>query len=83
MTFQAARAAKARELLEPTDELVAQISRSVGYLHVSNLRRLFQPATGVTPSEYRSRFGSAVRVSQQKDLSTGQSARIRPTPSTV
>ncbi|WP_121714612.1 helix-turn-helix domain-containing protein [Streptomyces sp. E5N91] len=83
MTFQAARVAKARELLEPPDELVAQISRSVGYLHVSNLRRLFQPATGITPSEYLSRFGIAVRSSHQEDLSTGQSARIRPTPSTV
>ncbi|GHA55730.1 MULTISPECIES: helix-turn-helix domain-containing protein [Streptomyces] len=83
MTFQAARVAKARELLESTDDLVAQVSRSAGYLHVSNLRRLFRPVTGVTPSEYRSRSGSAVRGSHQKDLSTGQSARIRPTPSTV
>ncbi|MEF9520403.1 AraC family transcriptional regulator [Streptomyces sp. RB13] len=52
-------------------------------MHASNLRRLFRPATGVTPSEYRSRSGSAVRGSHQEDLSTGQSARIRPTPSTV
>lgn len=38
------------------------ISRGVGYLDVSNFRRLFQRATGVTPSEYRRRFGIAARV---------------------
>ncbi|MEU2624948.1 helix-turn-helix transcriptional regulator [Streptomyces sp. NPDC007157] len=79
--IQAARIAKARELLELTNEPVAQIPRSVGYLDVSNFRRLFQRATGVTPSEYRIRFGIAARVSHQEDLSTGQPARIRSTPS--
>ncbi|MFH8490979.1 GlxA family transcriptional regulator [Streptomyces longisporoflavus] len=79
--MQAARIAKARELLELTNEPVAQISRGVGYLDVSNFRRLFQRATGVTPSEYRRRFGIAARVSRQVDLSTGQPARIRSTPS--
>ncbi|MEV5981427.1 helix-turn-helix transcriptional regulator [Streptomyces sp. NPDC052114] len=61
--IQAARTAKARELLELTNEPVAQISHSVGYLDVSNFRRLFRRATGVTPSEYRRRFGVAARVS--------------------
>ncbi|WP_093717784.1 AraC family transcriptional regulator [Actinacidiphila alni] len=60
---------------------VAQISHSVGYLDVSNFRRLFQRATGVTPSEYRRRFGIAARVSRQKALSAGQPARIRSAPS--
>ncbi|MEU6423578.1 GlxA family transcriptional regulator [Streptomyces spiralis] len=79
--IQAACIAKARELLELTNEPVAQISRSVGYPDVSNFRRLFQRATGVTPSEYRSRFGIAARGSRQEDLSMGQPARIRSTPS--
>nr|WP_218878144.1 helix-turn-helix transcriptional regulator [Streptomyces sp. TLI_55] len=79
--IQAARIAKARELLELTNEPVAQISRSVGYSDVSHFRRLFQRATGVTPSEYRSRFGIAARSSRQEDLSMGQPARIRSTPS--
>ncbi|MFG3518348.1 hypothetical protein ACH419_40915 [Streptomyces bobili] len=48
---------------------------------MSNFRRLFQRATGITPSEYRSRFGIAARVDRQEDLSAGQSARIRSTPS--
>ncbi|MGW5285129.1 helix-turn-helix domain-containing protein [Streptomyces collinus] len=69
---QAARTAKARGLLELTNEPVAHVSRSVGYADVSNLRRLFQRATGVTPSEYRSRFGIAARASRQQDLPTGQ-----------
>ncbi|MEV0254680.1 helix-turn-helix domain-containing protein [Streptomyces sp. NPDC050732] len=81
MTFQAARIAKPRALLELTSEPVAQISRSVGYLDVSNCRRLCRRATGVTPSEYRSRFGIAARVSHQEGLSTGWPARIRSTPS--
>ncbi|MGW2230035.1 AraC family transcriptional regulator [Streptomyces formicae] len=63
------------------DEPVAQISRSVGYLDVSNFRRLFQRATGITPSEYRSRFGSAARAGHQEGLSRGQPARMRSTPS--
>ncbi|WP_445398753.1 helix-turn-helix domain-containing protein [Streptomyces sp. LE64] len=46
--IQAARIAK---LLELTSEPVAQVSWGVGYLDVSNFRRLFQRATGVTPSE--------------------------------
>ncbi|MER7558784.1 helix-turn-helix domain-containing protein [Nocardioides sp. NPDC126508] len=65
--IQAVRIAKARESLELTNEPVAQISRSVGYLDVSNFRRLFHRATGVTPSEYRNRFGIAARVSSQQD----------------
>ncbi|MGW5868307.1 GlxA family transcriptional regulator [Streptomyces sp. NPDC055239] len=79
--IQAARIAKARELLELTSEPVAQISRSVGYLDVSNFRRLFQRATGVTPSEYRRRFGIAARVDRREYSSAGQPARIRSTPS--
>ncbi|KUN29753.1 hypothetical protein AQJ23_03115 [Streptomyces antibioticus] len=79
--IQAARIAKARESLELTNEPVAHISRSVGYLDVSNFRRLFQRATGVTPSEYRSRFGIAARGSRQEELSAGQPARMRSTPS--
>ncbi|WP_370937069.1 GlxA family transcriptional regulator [Amycolatopsis sp. cg13] len=65
--IQAARIAKARESLELTNEPVARISRSVGYLDVSNFRRLFQRATGVTPSEYRNRFGIAARVGSRQD----------------
>ncbi|WP_051166098.1 GlxA family transcriptional regulator [Amycolatopsis orientalis] len=65
--LQAARIAKARESLELTTEPVARISRSVGYLDVSNFRRLFQRATGVTPSEYRNRFGIAARAGSQPD----------------
>ncbi|BDZ59868.1 GlxA family transcriptional regulator [Barrientosiimonas endolithica] len=63
--LQAARIAKARESLELTTDSVGEISRSVGYLDVSNFRRLFQRATGVTPSEYRNRFSIASRAGVQ------------------
>nr|EIF93087.1 hypothetical protein [Streptomyces tsukubensis NRRL18488] len=78
--LQVARIAKAREL-ELTSEPVAQIPRSFGYLSASNFRRLFLRATGVTPSEYRRRFGIAARVDRREYSSAGQSARIRSTPS--
>lgn len=70
--IQTARIAKARESLELTTDPVARISRSVGYLDVSNFRRLFQRATGVTPSEYRNWFGIATRPASslsRQDLS--------------
>ncbi|MFE5881542.1 GlxA family transcriptional regulator [Streptomyces hydrogenans] len=79
--LQAARIAKARELLELTNESVAHVSSGVGYLDVSNFRRLFQRATGVTPSEYRRRFGIAARVDRREDAPAGQPARIRSAPS--
>ncbi len=79
--IQTARIAKARESLELTTESVAQVSRSVGYVDVSNFRRLFQRATGVTPSQYRDRFSIAERVGPQDDSSGGQPVRIRSTPS--
>ncbi|MGI5218267.1 helix-turn-helix domain-containing protein [Nocardia sp. CA-290969] len=79
--IQAARIAKARELLELTNEPVARISRSVGYLDVSNFRR-FSPRNGVTPTECRDRFGFAARVGSHQDAwSGGQLAMIRFTPS--
>ncbi|MEU3529873.1 helix-turn-helix domain-containing protein [Streptomyces sp. NPDC038707] len=74
-------AGRARELLELTNEPVAQISRGVGYLDVSNFRRIFQRVTGVTPSEYRRRLCIAARVSRPEALSANQPARIRSTPS--
>ena len=61
--IQTARIAKARETLELTTDSVAEVARGVGYLDVSNFRRLFQRATGVTPSEYRNRFSMASRAS--------------------
>lgn len=54
---------------------------SVSSARMSNLRRLFQCVTGITPSGYRSRFGIAARVDRQGGLSAGQAVRIRSTPS--
>lgn len=48
---------------------------------VSGLRRPFRRATGITPPERRSRFDIAAPVGHQEDLSTGQPARVRSTPS--
>lgn len=59
--LQSVRIAKARESLELSRTSVEQIAMDVGYLDVSTLRRLFQRTTGLTPSEYRKRFGIADR----------------------
>jgi transcriptional regulator GlxA family with amidase domain len=47
----------ARHLLENQHKSVQEISFSVGYEDVAFFRRLFQRHTGVSPREYRARFG--------------------------
>lgn len=51
------RAEKAKELLLSTDTPVADIARAVGVDSRATFLRLFHRTEGMTPSEYRSRFG--------------------------
>lgn len=53
----AIRIAEARELLELTTLSVERISKDVGYRDVSTFRKTFKRTTGITPTEYRNRFG--------------------------
>lgn len=53
------RVGKARELLEFTKRPVDQIAYSVGYEDTSAFRRLFHRIMGLSPSDYRHRFGVA------------------------
>jgi transcriptional regulator GlxA family with amidase domain len=53
------RIGKARELLEFTKRPVDQIAYSVGYEDTSAFRRLFHRIMGLSPSDYRHRFGVA------------------------
>ena len=57
---QQIRISKAREALEQTRKPVEQIAWEVGYADPSAFRKLFQRLTGVTPLEYRRRFGLAL-----------------------
>ncbi len=53
---QAIRMDAAQKLLEETQHTVDVIMLKVGYEDASSFRRLFRKKTGLTPTEYRSRF---------------------------
>ncbi|WP_374381078.1 GlxA family transcriptional regulator [Dongia sp.] len=55
--LQSLRLAKARELLELTRHRIDQIAYRVGYEDPGAFAKLFQLQIGLTPSEYRKRFG--------------------------
>jgi transcriptional regulator GlxA family with amidase domain len=54
---QQLRAAKARELLELTNRSVDQIAWEVGYQDPSAFRKVFNKMVGLSPTDYRRRFG--------------------------
>ncbi len=56
---QQIRIAKAREALELSKRPVAQIAWEVGYGDAAAFRKLFQRITGLSPGDYRNRFGVA------------------------
>jgi transcriptional regulator GlxA family with amidase domain len=58
MYLQKLRIAAAKRLLESHHRNVQEISAVVGYQDVAFFRNLFQRHTGVSPSEYRRKFGS-------------------------
>ncbi len=49
------RIANAMNLLDNTDDTVAQVAAAVGYENTQYFHRLFHKHTGLTPSEYRKR----------------------------
>ena len=54
--IQGLRIEGAQKLLEESEMQIETIMNKVGYEDASSFRRLFKSKTGVTPSEYRSRF---------------------------
>ncbi len=50
------RLGKAKELLRGTDQKSSQIARDVGYNDAHYFSYIFKKVTGMTPSEYRSRY---------------------------
>lgn len=67
--LHALRIEEAKQLLETSDLRVEAIADEVGYQDVSFLNRLFRRKVGLTPAEYRRRFGSLART-LLADLST-------------
>ncbi|QLB59508.1 helix-turn-helix domain-containing protein [Acinetobacter indicus] len=54
---QAIRIEAAQKRLEETEQPIDRIMQMVGYEDPSSFRRLFRKKTGLTPMEYRQRFG--------------------------
>lgn len=54
--LQQIRIERAKDYLETTLETVNGITQVIGYENSSSFRKLFKDATGLSPSEYRSRF---------------------------
>ncbi|MCC2689101.1 MAG: helix-turn-helix-domain containing protein arac type, partial [Rhizobiaceae bacterium] len=63
----ALRLEEAKWLLETSDEAVEAIANEVGYEDTSFFGRLFRRKVGITPMQYRLRFGSLRRAVQRND----------------
>ena len=60
ITFlQNARVERAKRLLQTTKISVDRVAYRVGYADVGSFRRLFLKAAGISPREYRQRFGTS------------------------
>jgi transcriptional regulator GlxA family with amidase domain len=57
--LQQLRIGKARELLQFTRQPVEQVAWTVGYGDSAAFRRVFQRLVGLSPSDYRRRFGAS------------------------
>ncbi len=55
--LQLIRVDAAKVSLVNTDQPVEEVSLNIGYENISFFRRIFKKQTGLTPSEYRKRFG--------------------------
>jgi transcriptional regulator GlxA family with amidase domain len=58
---QQLRVGRAREMLEFTNHAIEQIAWNVGYEGPSAFRKVFHKVMGISPNEYRKRFGFASR----------------------
>lgn len=63
----ALRLEEAKQLLETGDLSVEAIANEVGYEDTSFFGRLFRRKVGLTPAQYRLRFGALRKVATQKD----------------
>jgi len=55
------RVEESRRLLETTGATMEEIARTVGFGSAANFRQRFGAATGLSPREYRERFGKGMR----------------------
>jgi transcriptional regulator GlxA family with amidase domain len=62
---QTLRLEEAKQILETTDTAVEAVANEVGYEDPSYFGRLFKRTVGLTPAQYRKRFGGLRRVLEQ------------------
>ena len=73
--MQHVKVQKARELLEFTTLSIKEISWKVGYEDTGAFRRIFRKLIGLSPSDYRGRFGTGANL-QVTDVDPGASSKI-------
>jgi AraC-like DNA-binding protein len=56
------RLEEAKQMLEATDAPIETIASEIGYEDAGFFARLFRRAVGITPGQYRRRFGAMRRV---------------------
>lgn len=79
--LQAVRMRVAGELLEQGGRTVEAIAAAVGYEDTAFFRKLFRRTTGMTPGEYRTRFGAAAAAgAREEDVPDGAPTRRGPSP---
>jgi AraC-like DNA-binding protein/mannose-6-phosphate isomerase-like protein (cupin superfamily) len=60
------RIEKAMELINRHMLTITQIGFQVGYRHLSHFIRTFKKRTGITPTEYKKTFGSAIQTNKER-----------------
>ena len=78
--LQQIRIERAKDLLESTAETVNEISQAVGYENSSSFRKLFRESTGLSPSQYRSRFARGGSGMAEAFPSRGKTANHQGNP---
>jgi transcriptional regulator GlxA family with amidase domain len=75
--IQALRLEEAKQMLETSDLPVEAIANEVGYEETSFFGRLFRRDVGLTPAQYRLRFGALSRTLSKREK---QPVVSRPSP---
>ncbi|MCU0563462.1 MAG: helix-turn-helix domain-containing protein [Desulfobacterales bacterium] len=70
------RIEEAKQMLEASDLPIDEVASEVGYTEPAAFRRIFKRLAGVSPLEYRRRFGT-IGLAQEADTTAPPTARIR------
>lgn len=65
----ALRLEEAKQILETTEKSIDAVANEVGYAEASFFSRLFRRKVGITPAQYRKRFGGLRKALMEKGIS--------------